>query len=188
MEDSKEECSTSNPQDIPKQPLLKLDFHSASFVSQRSSSLESSSPTNSSDGNLMEPDHPIREHTSMNYNESAASEETVVERNNAALTADDSNSSQQWLGDESVPSSMMPPEHQSTPLKEGEYLSTVSEEDGGSTSGENQTLGKENKDSKEDTYMPGDLNTPIMGYETMESRSRFTVRNIAAYCCIFDTS
>lgn len=181
-EDNREQRSSSDPKVIPKQSLLKLDYKSsqcASFVSQRSSSIEtygSSSPTNSSDGKFLEPEvqgNPDNSASCAVSDDStleADSDKTAVNRDNA------STDSQHWLCDnESLPSSLLHPEHQSTPVKGCDYLPAVSEEGGDAVavvSGENAT----EEGATEDVFLPGDLHTPILGFETMEERSRFTVR------------
>ena len=179
---NREQCASSASRMVPRQSPLKLDYKStqcASFVSQRSSSLEtngSSSPTNSSDGNFLEPQ--VQDIPDSNVS-SERLDESAVEGNSTTMNRDSTSTDpQHWLcNDESLPSSMLHPEHQSTPAKDNKYISTVDGEGDSALahlSGESTTEPEEEKEKE--VFLPGDLHTPIMGFETMEERSRFTVR------------
>lgn len=193
---SREERAGSDPKEIPIKPsAINIDFNSASFVSQRSSSLEtfgSVTSLNSSDGNTAEPKTPKNQ----DKNASAVSEESKLQNSNMTASRDSGNDSsstegnkddpssdsQAWMyNNESLPASMLHPAHRSTPVKDGEYLSTVSEEGGETTLDADGDEDKEDGGQERTVYLPGDLSTPILGYETMESRSRFTVSRICLY-------
>ena len=177
---NREQCSSSAPKMIPKQSPLKLDYKTsqcASYVSQRSCSpklYRSSSPTNSSDRNFREPQD---QDVSDNNASSSVSKESTFENDSRAMNGDKTGTgSQNWLCDnESLPSSMLHPEHQSTPVKDNKYFNTVDEEEDNvpaHLSGESTT----DEEKEKEVLLPGELHTPILGFETMEERSRFTVR------------
>ncbi|KAL8624140.1 hypothetical protein ACOMHN_020190 [Nucella lapillus] len=186
MEDSKKSSAEDAAQDndcterIPRQNSGKLDLESslgASFVSENSNSAEnlSGSPGKNCDGNLLhQPTLPREEQTAdkpTNNNNSGAlvdklEDRATLQENGSPPARNASHRFQHWLKSSISPD---PPPHSSSQAgKEEDRLSDVSEEESDISEGE----------CLRELFMPGELHTPILGYETMEARSRFTVYKI----------
>ena len=82
-----------------------------------------------------------------------------------------------WLCcEESLPVSMLHPEHQSCLVRNCQYSSLVRE---GGTQPRHAVVPDQDlsaEDGDRVIFQPGELHTPIVGFDTMESRSKFTVR------------
>lgn len=175
MEDTEKSTNPakdSSAQRFSRQNSVRLESSlSASYVSQKSGSVESlgqCSQASGCDRNVRQTGLP------KSRNNSALStkveDQTLTENGSSpAVTNDVSGSFQHWLNNEVLPSSVHSPGGHSTPVPDEERASIISEEEEGSSgSGE----------CSRELFMPGDLHTPILGYETMEARSKFTVYKI----------
>ncbi|KAK7507238.1 hypothetical protein BaRGS_00001173 [Batillaria attramentaria] len=195
------ERASSDPKPITGKKPLKINYlpggQSASFVSQRSSSFESAGSLLGSDEEQSESDSNTQPFSRTGTDDSKfqssddplgpvldfSSETKTAENDKTASSSDgkDAEDSHQWsCADETLPSSMLNPAHQSTPIHNYRSLSTVAEEGSnifGTSTG--HAVGDDgDHQTDQDVFMPGDLHTPILGFETMEARSRFTVFKI----------
>ncbi|KAL8576684.1 hypothetical protein ACOMHN_025159 [Nucella lapillus] len=180
----------SDPKPIPKEPSLTIDNTAqyASFVSQRSSSIDtygSNSPTDDANDYFSE-------RAAQEGKESGASASVLNDpKENTSAAGDGSVSASEesgarpkhWLcNDEAMPATMLHPSHQSTPLNKDQYLPTAGEGgEGGAAAteaGEGRLSDNEDSRPRMELFMSGDLQTPITGFETMEARSKFTVYKI----------
>ncbi|XP_076459105.1 uncharacterized protein LOC143292570 [Babylonia areolata] len=160
-------ATVSNAQQIPRKTSVKLDLESsqgASYISQKSDSVETlgtSSPAHSDDENFHQSG------LQDSKNNSAVIQQAEDSTTSADARTDLSANFQHWLKDEMVPSRSLLPAHHSNP-QDDECLSVVSEEGSNSSEGEHTR----------ELFLPGDLHTPILGFEIMEARSKFTVYKI----------
>ena len=125
----------------------------------------------------------------------------------AAAGDSDDNGARHWVCDsESVPVSMLHPDHQSTPIKDKKYLPysvSSSCENGcgmfnvleshptevGRVSPEPQRIVDEGLRTTNDSVVTGQLQAPIIGYEILESCTKFTVRVVCMFLmhtCVLD--
>ena len=175
---------SSNAKDILRQPL-KLEYrqsHSASFVSQRSSSVESfESPAHQKyDNQLKARLGDSGDAASYLTEDEIGSTESVSNSKTNLSNSESTDRSKQWLCENnSLPPSFLNPDHQSTPIRsiergDTDHSRTINEitvEENSETFNRNESDGQ----STNVSFNPGDLTTPILGFETMESRSKFTV-------------
>lgn len=183
---------SSDPQTIPKAPSLTIDntAQCASFVSQRSSSIDtfgSNSPPD--DAHDYFPENAAQDGKESGTSASLVND-TVSKEKNAAKGDESLSVSEEggakpkhWMcHDETLPASMLHPSHRSTPIKNDEYLPTTRVGGQGAAAATEGEEGRssENEEShpNREIFLPGDLHTPITGFETMEARSKFTVYKI----------
>lgn len=184
--ESERGCTVSDPKPVGAKKPLRIEYlqgaQSASFISQRSSSFESSESLQISDDEQAEKSL----HLSQTEGETTELEISSMDKCTESVTAaaepgggEDAEDSHQWsFTSETLPATLLNPAHQSTPVVNYRSLSTVTEEGSTSITSAGHRGGGENGFSTRDAFMPGDLHTPILGYETMEARSRFTVFKI----------
>ncbi|XP_076441285.1 uncharacterized protein LOC143280502 [Babylonia areolata] len=186
-ENSEVQHGCSEPKPIPKEPALTIDnmAQCASFVSQRSSSIDTFGSDSQADELVT--DSAVQGDASA----SSSAGGTAQEKNNEeageeGVTAggEGNGGSQRWMcNDEAMPASMLHPSHQSTPvMKNNQYLPPGTHGGGGVGAedvGDEEEI-EENDDGRpsREIFFPGDLQTPITGFETMEARSKFTVYKI----------
>lgn len=156
------QTSVTDPKAVPKSRTSKIDFlpggNAASYVSQRSSSVETLDTPNQ-----------------VEYHESGLQSNRRTE---VGGVIEDSQDKDDGLvhNCETMPPTMFHPEHQSTPnqfryrnFSDGSNLNTPSD------LSEEHDIADDRVLSESQILIPGDLLVPIMGFETMESRSKFTV-------------
>lgn len=208
INDQKHLKFSSEPQAIAdnQQPQLsgslRLNYtalQSASFFSHRTSSIEScESPSLNGLGNSIN-DLQTNDKDDIT-GVGAESDESTLETNDRSAFAGggevmSSNSQQRACENETVPSTLMRPEYQSTPVRNnGCYMSnvTLTSERRNSESGEDSAEEDRNVENEAGgdlaIFHPGDLITPIIGFETMVSRSKFTVYKIHVQRKVSDES
>lgn len=157
-EKTNNEYTTSGEKLIPKQPLVMIDYLSASYLSHRSSSVETLESPSIGD-------------ECTNFNP-AVDNPHAMDNDDSSIDCTEEGKVSRIM----IHSMEIMPDHQSTPNAEYQYMSSVAE---GDNVLRKELSFNEGEDAAEkELLMPGDLAVPIMGYETMESRSRFTV----GYC------
>lgn len=187
----KSERAVSDPQPVNAKKTLKIDYFSgvqkASFISQRSSSFDSTESLLTSDDEITK-QRPQGQSTLVRSND-ADFENNVFKGNNDEFLSgghtrsvsgsdyDETRSPNFSFNGDTLSSSMLNPAHQSTPVHY-RSLPTVTEEVSNMGASIEHAAGEDGELADKDIFMPGDLHTPILGFETMEARSRFTVFKI----------